>query len=202
MSNNTVTGIIQDIIERPLSNSKLAYDIFIIGDERQFGAGFKRPNASVGDTVTFSFFVNGAGYNNIINQVRVTAKASASVSGMGVPAQSTPASNTAATEGQEGTLQGVPATTIAGQVANVAEGPSLASGTAPAHRQQAWGFAANRAIDFLTLAHTIGALKVGKNKTDNLDAIKALLDSYTEMFYNEALQAKVTKITDSGTFSE
>ncbi len=197
--NNTVNGVIQEIIERPVSNGKTAYDVIIVGDERTFGAGFRRPNASIGDTVTFNFFVNGAGYNNIVNSVRVTAKASASVGGVGVPVQSTPASTQTTPEGYNGTQQGVPAIGVAGQAANVADASTLASGAVPAHRQQAWGFAANRAIDFLTLAHTMGALKVGKNKADNLDAVKALLDGYTEMFYNEALQAKVTKIADSGT---
>ena len=66
-------GIVTEIKDRTVNTAygaKKAYDVYI--DGRKYGFGFKKPGASVGDTVSYVTVKNGA-YENITTLEVVTA---------------------------------------------------------------------------------------------------------------------------------
>lgn len=165
-----VQGQIKRIITRK-AGSGTAYTLQLM-DGKYYGAGFKPPACSEGDTVSFEYFENKAGYTQIVDGSIKTVE--------GAPA--------AAPQGQA-----APNVGGQGKTGYWDEKEKRDLRTQKAIQYQA---SRNAAIDVAKMALEHDCLSLGQKKADKLDVLLAFIDETTDRFNQD-----VSDITENGSRS-
>lgn len=163
-------GQIKRIITRK-AGTGTAYTLQLM-DGKYYGAGFKPPGCSEGDTVSFEYFENKAGYTQIVDgSIQVQAGASAQPQPQAAPQTGGQSKTGYWDEKEKRDLR-----------------------TQRAIQYQA---SRNAAIQVAEMALEHDCLSLGQKKADKLDILLAFVDETTDRFNKD-----VTDFTETGSRSQ